>query len=84
MTFVRIITVISEDFFSVKIMFIYFYKLDIISILPKNGGHHYFIITLSKIFVLTFLILFCMPQRQPNFLASCIVLAMNDYQDFHY
>lgn len=65
-------------------MFIYFYKLDIISILLENRRNHYFIITLPKIFVLTFLSLFCLPHKQPNFLASCIILEMNYYQIFHY
>lgn len=64
-------------------MFIYFYKLDIILIF-LNEGNHYFIGTLSKIFVLTFLSLFCMPHKQPNFLASGIIIAMNYYQIFHY
>lgn len=77
----RIITCYVSIFFSaVKIMFIICInhiqhslsslKIALIIILRD---------ILSKTFLIIFIILFCMPQKQPDFLVSWIILDMNSH-----
>lgn len=68
---VRILTIISEHVFSsAKVMFIYFYKLDVIFVLLWHRSNNYVYNYFVSNFWIDFIILFCMLHEQPWFLGQ--------------